>query len=261
MRRKGQRGSVFQKGQSKSDPWLPAVPAYARYWKDVPGQEEQQRVIIPLGICRTRTIAERTCAEELEKLRINSTQRFIEATSRTTFKEQGEFWLKSLLTRKRNPIERTSVYSRRSALDKWIYPFLGEKFLAEVNNLALKDLVDRMADSLAPATIRDYASWVKDVVASAIDENGEEKFPRKWNADFIDAPRVREQKQPAVTSEGISGILRYASGQFQVLYALLAGCGPLRVGEALGLEIRHVSATSARCKSNRRPSVAKSKTT
>ena len=37
-------------------------------------------------------------------------------------------------------------------------------------------------------------------------------------------------------------ILAAAKGQYQVLYALLAGCGPMRVGEALGLEIdKHLS--------------------
>ena len=37
-------------------------------------------------------------------------------------------------------------------------------------------------------------------------------------------------------------MLAFASGQYRVLYALLAGCGPLRVGEALGLEIgKHIS--------------------
>jgi hypothetical protein len=37
-------------------------------------------------------------------------------------------------------------------------------------------------------------------------------------------------------------ILEKASGQYRVLYALLAGCGPLRAGEALGLEIgSHIS--------------------
>ena len=179
--------------------------------------------------------------EEIEKRGINSTQRFIEATSNITFKEQGEFWLKSLLNRKRNPLERSSVNSRRYALDKWVYPQFGEKYLADVHNKALKDLVDRMAESLAPATIRDYVSWVKDVVGSALDENGEEKFPRKWNDEFIDAPPIGEQKQPAVASEGISRILSYARGQYQMLYALLAGCGPLRIGEALGLEIKHIS--------------------
>jgi len=133
------------------------------------------------------------------------------------------------------------VDSRRYALDKGVYPFLGERYLADVNNLALKELVDRMAESLAPASIRDYAAWVKSIVASALDENGEEKFPRKWNNDFIDAPPVREQKQPTVTGAGVSSILRYASGQYRVLLALLAGCGPLRIGEALGLEIKHIS--------------------
>ena len=37
-------------------------------------------------------------------------------------------------------------------------------------------------------------------------------------------------------------IVENAAGQCRILYALLAGCGPLRVGEALGLEIdKHIS--------------------
>jgi integrase len=80
------------------------------------------------------------------------------------------------------------------------------------------------------------------VVASAKDENGEEKFPRKWNDEYIDAPIVKQQRQPTSTCAGISDILLYALDQYRVLYALLAGCGPLRAGEALGLEIdKHIS--------------------
>jgi hypothetical protein len=112
-----------------------------------------------------------------------------------------------------------------------------------VNNLALKGFVEHLAAaSLAPASIRDYTNIVKAVVASAIDENGEEKFPRKWNEEFIDAPIVTKQRQPTSTCQGITDMLAFASGQYRVLYALLAGCGPLRVGEALGLEIgKHIS--------------------
>jgi len=37
-------------------------------------------------------------------------------------------------------------------------------------------------------------------------------------------------------------LLRLSRGYYRVLYALLAGCGPLRAGEALGLEIdKHIS--------------------
>jgi len=152
-------------------------------------------------VCRTRTIAERKCAEQLEKLGINSAQRFIEVTSTATFKQQGEIWLNSLSARKRNPLEQTTIDTRRYALDKWIYPSLGDTYLADVNNHALKELVEGMAATLSPASIRDYANIVKAVVASAIDENGDEKFPRKWNDEYIDAPLVRQQRQPTSTKD------------------------------------------------------------
>jgi hypothetical protein len=67
-------------------------------------------------------------------------------------------------------------------------------------------------------------------------------FPRNWNAEFIDAPLITNQHQPSTTSEGMAKILQRATGQYRMLYALLAGCGPLRVGEALGLELgKHFS--------------------
>jgi hypothetical protein len=227
---------VFQKGRTKSERWDESAPAYGRFWKDVPGRNPR-RVVISLGICRTRSIAERKCMQEIGKLGINSAQRFIESTSRVTFKQQAELWLESLANRKRDPVEQTTIDNRRYALDKWLYPSLGEMYLADVNNLALKTLVDRMAASLSAASIRDYSNIVKAVVASALDENGEERFPRKWNEEFIDAPLVKHQRQPSTTCAGMSDILLFARGQYQMLYALLAGCGPLRAGEALGLEI------------------------
>jgi hypothetical protein len=60
--------------------------------------------------------------------------------------------------------------------------------------------------------------------------------------EFIDAPLVKHQRQPSTTCAGMSDIALFATAQYQVLYALLAGCGPLRAGEALGLEIgKHIS--------------------
>jgi hypothetical protein len=242
MRRKGQDGSVFQKGRRKSDEWQPDEPAYVRYWKDVPGQAAPKREVIPLSTFAKRGHAEREAVRRIEQLGINSTQRFVEATSSTTFKQQGEWWLKSLAERKRNPLEQTTVDNRRHALDKWLYLVLQGKLLADLNNRTLKELVEKMAEKLAASSIRDYANIVKAVVASAIDENGEQLFQRKWNDEYIDAPLVGEQNQPSTTSEGMTKIPDKAAGQYRVLYALLAGCGPLRAGEALGLEInKHIS--------------------
>jgi hypothetical protein len=43
---------------------------------------------------------------------------------------------------------------------------------------------------------------VKVVVASAIDENGEGKFPRKCEEEYIDAPMVGKQRQPTSKCAG-----------------------------------------------------------
>ena len=90
--------------------------------------------------------------------------------------------------------------------------------------------------SLSPQTITTYVGVVKLVVASAIDEDGEQLFPRKWNHEFIDMPVIENQHQPIFTPEAVTGIIAEASGQERVLYALLAATG-LRMGEAFGLEL------------------------
>ena len=112
-----------------------------------------------------------------------------------------------------------------------MYPFFEGCLLADVNNRMMKEFVERISQ-LSPATIRDYSNVVKSVVASAINEDGEELFPRTWNEEFIDAPVVKHQRQPSTDSEGMEAILREATGQYRVLYALLAGCGPMRAGES-----------------------------
>ena len=237
MRRRGQQGNVFQKNRRKSDPWLAGTPCYVQFWRGVSGEPNSRREKVALGICSTRTIAERRAAEKLEQLGINSTQHFIEATSSITFRQQGETWLKSLAKRKRNPLEQTTIDNRRYALDKWIYPFFEGRLLASINNRAMKELVEKMAPKLSAASIRDYVNIAKSVIASAINEDGEELFPRKWNEEYIDAPVIDVQRQPSTTGDGVTAVLERAKGQYQVLYALLAGCGPLRAGEALGLEV------------------------
>jgi len=52
--------------------------------------------------------------------------------------------------------------------------------VADVSNLALRELVDKMAAAkLSAQTIVTYAKVVKMVVASAIDAEGEQLYPRR----------------------------------------------------------------------------------
>jgi integrase len=67
--------------------------------------------------------------------------------------------------------------------------------------------------------------------------SGEHFYP---DDDFLDAPEIDEQKQPTVDREEMEAILRESLEPYLTLYSLLAGCGPMRPGEALGLDIRAI---------------------
>ena len=112
-------------------------------------------------------------------------------------------------------------------------------------NLALKGLVEKMVKAgLSPKTVNTYSQVVKAVVASAVNEEGEPVYPRKWNHELIDMPVVQRSKQntPHFTGEVVTGIIKSSKGYKQMFLALLAGTG-LRAGEAMGIEIdKHISA-------------------
>jgi hypothetical protein len=63
--------------------------------------------------------------------------------------------------------------------------------------------------------------------------------------EYINAPVIDSQNQPTTNGDSMSAILA-AKGRYQMLFALLAGCGPMRAGEALGLEIEKHSSSDFR---------------
>jgi hypothetical protein len=65
-----------------------------------------------------------------------------------------------------------------------MYPFFGDKLLANIHNAAMKEFVNHIAD-LSPATIRCYVNVAKSVVASARDAEGRMLFPREWTTTLL----------------------------------------------------------------------------
>ena len=55
----------------------------------------------------------------------------------------------------------------------------------------------------------------------------------------MDLPEVKDQRTPVFSAEEISTIISKAEGQYQVLYALLAGIG-LRIEEAFALQVEDI---------------------
>ena len=161
-----------------------------------------------------------------------------------TFREQAAIWLDQIRNRKRKPLAPSTLATWTYALDKWINANVGDLPLDSVNNAAMKKVVAKMAEGgLSPKSIANYTQIVKMVVASALNEQGEELHPRKWNSEFIDAPvvNVQRQRRPSFTGEVVTGILANTQEKkYRVLFALFAATG-LRFGEALGIDIKNVS--------------------
>ena len=77
---------------------------------------------------------------------------------------------------------------------------------------------------------------VKFVVASAVDEEGDQTHTRAWNHEFIQLPLVikENQNRPTITQAEITELLSSLKERDAVLVALVAGTG-LRIGEALAV--------------------------
>ena len=237
MARRGQVGSIEISGK-----WH-----VVRFWKYPVGQD---RIYASQKICPTDSKAlgylpkgerRRRASEIVEASGVNDLEKFV-ASEGKTFREQAALFLKDSATRKRRPAKPATVAHWQYCVNKRLNPNIGDLPLAIVNNSILKALAATMhAANLSAQTMTTYINLVKNIVGSAIDENGEQLFPRKWNNAFIDLPIIENQKQPTFTEETMTAIIGKAGGMYQVLFAVLAGTG-LRVGEAFGLEIKHLSA-------------------
>lgn len=235
MARRGQVGKIEKWGKHYT----------VRFWKyTADGPRRLMRVKIcpvsgpgsmPKGERRRRAL------EIVEQAGVNSVEKFSETHVDTTFRQQAEWFFKHVEQRKRRPVKPKTLETWQYAANKWLYPALGDLLLAQVNNATVKPLVEKMQDTGCSAqTIHAYIGLVKLIVASKVDEDGEQVFPRKWNHEFLDMPIIENQHRPAFTAEATTKIVGAATGRNRMLFALLAGTG-LRIGEALGLEIRHIS--------------------
>jgi len=242
-RRSGQNGSIQQDGN-----WY-----VVRFWKDVMGQEQRQRVrerICPISGPGKLPASERErrAKEIIAASGADSVEHFekvVRSNHGVTFREQAVTWLNQVKNRKRKPVAPSTAENWESHLERWINPNIGDMPLDTVNNLAMKQLVAKMVASgeLGPKSITNYTQVVKMVVASAVNEQGEELYPRKWNHEFIDMPEVKkqDQKQPSYSGEVVTKILaKTKKEKYRTLFALLASSG-LRLGEALGIDVRNVS--------------------
>jgi len=153
----------------------------------------------------------------------------------TTFREQAEKFLIQGKNRKRKPFRLKTLKTYNSALACHLLPLLGDKPLEDVDNGAVKKVGAKLSETLSAKTVCSYIDIIKQVISSAVDDNGNELFPRRWNSGFLDLPVIENQKQPTISAQTLQDAISKAGASDKALYAILAGTG-LRIAEALALK-------------------------
>jgi integrase len=211
-----------------------------RYYEDHEGQRLRvQKFLGSFEELPTRRSAQNRMQAELATVNQNPVAHSARPTA--TFRMFSRQWLEDCEQRKQKPIKPSVARDWRSILKNHLNPLIGEIPLSYVGNRTMKSVVEKLSKKeLAPATIKNICLVVKLVVASAVDDDGNQLFPMKWNSRFIDAPQVdpTKQRKPSFTSAEVEKVIQTATGRIQALCLLLAASG-LRIGEAIGLECRH----------------------
>jgi len=152
-----------------------------------------------------------------------------------TVASQSLVFLDGLKNRKRNPVKPATLAVWTSYAKK-ITALVGEVPIESFQNGNMKALITRLCEEeLNPRTIHGIVETAKRIIASCVDNNGNERFPRRWNVEFLDAPPARQSTfAPSATREAVEQAVQIP--KYGVLFALLGATG-LRIGEALALRI------------------------
>jgi integrase len=155
------------------------------------------------------------------------------------FKDQALVWLSEGTNRKRNSFRPGTIKTYSSQIENHLIPLIGKEPLDTVGNKALKRIAVKLMDKgLSAATIDLNLNIVKQIRASAVDQEGAQVYPYTWNSNFIDAPVLDrgKQKTPVASAQTIQDALKAAPRDVAALLALLSSTG-LRIAEALALQV------------------------
>lgn len=232
-----QRGKIFRKGQS----W------HLRYKTSrvVNGVKIWQTTSTKLADYDLRHRTQQSVEADAEAFLRSLNPKEGGAGSGPTFKEQSKIWLDRCKTRQRKPIKPATADAWQSHLNVHILPNLQNTRLPDITNKVVRDFVAQLSGKLSAKSLRNVVQVIQMVKASAINENGDEIYPTKWNRDFLDMPEIkqREQNRPSFTPPQIESLIAKADRRAQMFVILSAATG-LRVSEVFGLGVQHFDGQS-----------------
>jgi integrase len=158
-----------------------------------------------------------------------------------TFGSEAAWWREN-----RVPIFKASGQETMgSHLDKYLLPRFGclpitaiderraQEFIADLTRTEYK-WPNGVSKRLSPKSIRNIVGVLKQILG--------EKVWREWRLSF---PELQITEQRCFSPDEMRHIVNYATGQWKVLFALLASTG-LRCGEAFGLHVEDLDLKAGR---------------
>ncbi len=131
----------------------------------------------------------------------------------------------------------------RSILTNHLEPAFGERQLQTIDTRAVQELVANLhARALAPATIGTAVNRVRQILAAAR-ADGYAAHVIQRGAIRLPSASTAARERRHITDGDLRRIIEASTGERRALWAVLGFSGT-RIGEALGLEWRHVDLTA-----------------
>jgi integrase len=232
--RSGQSGTVVRKGQM----W------HGRYYVDLPGKEKRCKASIPLGSIHTmkKTEAKRKLRSLLEEMGLNENSHLERAETRArTFGSEAEWWKENRLSICKASTRETMA----SHLEKYLLPRFNSLPIAAIDERRVQEFISDLTRTeyewpnglrrkLSPKTVRNIIGVLKLIVGKQV-----------WREWRLSLPEIPMKEQRCFSPEEMRQIVNAATGQWKVLFALLAATG-VRCGEAFGLHVEDLDLVTGR---------------
>lgn len=146
----------------------------------------------------------------------------------TTFSEYATQWVLTVL-----PLSKPATIATMKSHLKTLNAALGEQPL-DVRYAVVQAVFTELSIKHAPKTVRNIHSTYHNIMSAAVREGAVAKVPK------IALPKAARTEQDWFTLESMKRIIIDSRSTHRPLYALLSETG-LRIGEALGLQVRDVN--------------------
>ncbi len=128
----------------------------------------------------------------------------------------------------------TTMARDRQVIDKHLLPALGKKRLSDISSLDIQQVVNTMAETLAPKTVATNCGVLSVILTGAVNDDRIARSPYRG----IRNPEVRQTRRAVISRDGIDAIAAQLPIEYRLL-PYLCGVLGLRWEEVIALQVRN----------------------